>query len=832
MIRYRLDDLGWYQFEQLCQTLMKAHLGIAIEAWGGNADLGRDCYCERPVELVKGTLSEAPLVFQAKFVAEANAAGAKPDAALLRAIRSECERMKKRVQERQIDAIREYILLTNAPVTPTLELAIQGMITDTAPNARVTIQRGTDLCALIDLNPRLRVSYPQLLGVADLIELSEEAVRRAVNKTIVERSAISLELAHELSRVFVTTSIYEKAVRVLGNHNFVVLTGPPEMGKTTIARVLALAAFTIGFEYYECRSPQEFLQVIERNKNDEEKPSRQIFIADDAFGSTEYDPSLASAWARDLEHILHSLDSKHRLIWTSRSAPLALALERLHWEGGRDEFPKPAEVFVSADALTVEEKALILYRHAKAACLDSASKKLIRDNAERIVGDEHFTPERIRRFVKTTLPQLVQSSAGIFGKVGLQSRVAKEIRDPTKRMRTSFNVLSMEQRQLLVSMLDCESGAVKESELDATRARMFSGSKNTDTKLIARELDGHFILTNRTTSDITYSWIHPSWRDLIIEYLATHQIERREFLTNCTLPGIMLALSTAGGQYGERQTPFLSREEDVLALISTLKRVISGANYKTLETLTAAVCQAAPVEERQIEKSQKAMLTDLLRQALAIISANINSDADGVTESVLENTYRLAQLLGAKPSFTAEATWLYYVKELKGSLEKQYFDSVRSDFFDLVHLSKMLKKNDPAFLAQMNYPDGLIELFKEVLKVLDSEMYDTKRDIDNLDQGDASEKCSEFADWEAAIDMLSENAPSNLALEVTRASGRVKSLIDDLNTREEEAQNEEDEQDDDDEMSEVPVPIKPNPKPALPKEPKGPLNIALLFSDL
>jgi len=31
MLRYHLDDLGWYQFEQICQALLKIELGLGIE---------------------------------------------------------------------------------------------------------------------------------------------------------------------------------------------------------------------------------------------------------------------------------------------------------------------------------------------------------------------------------------------------------------------------------------------------------------------------------------------------------------------------------------------------------------------------------------------------------------------------------------------------------------------------------------------------------------------------------------------------------------------------------------------------------------------------------
>ena len=97
MTRYYLDDLGWLQFEQLCQSLLKATLGVSIESWGGSADLGRDAYCPHSVKLHDGTILDGPIVFQAKFVSNANAAGANPGPNLLKAVERECDRITERI---------------------------------------------------------------------------------------------------------------------------------------------------------------------------------------------------------------------------------------------------------------------------------------------------------------------------------------------------------------------------------------------------------------------------------------------------------------------------------------------------------------------------------------------------------------------------------------------------------------------------------------------------------------------------------------------------------------------------------------------------------------
>jgi len=52
MLRYKLDDLGWFQFEWLIQSLLKAELGIGIESWGRHSDRGRDAWCDGQLALM------------------------------------------------------------------------------------------------------------------------------------------------------------------------------------------------------------------------------------------------------------------------------------------------------------------------------------------------------------------------------------------------------------------------------------------------------------------------------------------------------------------------------------------------------------------------------------------------------------------------------------------------------------------------------------------------------------------------------------------------------------------------------------------------------------
>lgn len=382
----RLDDLGFYQFERLVQVLLKSLFSISAESWGGRGDHGIDALCTCDVNQEDSVLQQ-PIIVQVKFVENANAAGAKPWKPLRDAIVKELRQIEDRDDALWTQA-KSYLLVTNAMLSPENRETATELIRKVLPSCAVKVWHGKDIEDFLLNRPKLRQAFPQLLGIADIDSL----LTSIVSNDILQRSNASLALARDELRVFVATKAYYEAISKLHSHKLVVITGPPEMGKTIIARNIGIVQLAAEWLVYDCRHAEDFWKVFQESE-------KQLFIADDAFGSIEFDPSLTKSWVKDFGSIVTKLDDMHWLVWTTRKFQLEQALNEMKKDPTNSNFPDANLVIVDAAQLETDEKIFILYRHSKAALTEKKHKQFIRTNSEQIVENDSFTPLRIKYLV-------------------------------------------------------------------------------------------------------------------------------------------------------------------------------------------------------------------------------------------------------------------------------------------------------------------------------------------------------------------------------------------------------------------------------------------------
>jgi hypothetical protein len=542
-----------------------------------------------------------------------------------------------------------------------------------------------ELSESIGRHPALRLAMPSLLGLTDLAPLIPPRLR--------ERSALDIERAQQLARVFVPTRAHERASAVLARHRFVVLTGPPEMGKTAIAQMVGLAQLTAGWEAHDCVSPEQVWRAFDRDRP-------QVFVADDAFGSTEYRPDAAEYWARELGRILAVLDERHWLIWTSRPAPLKSGLRRVQRERGSERFPAPGEVLVDASELDLAEKTLILFRHVKAQEVTAAARGLVRDAGFTIVEHEHFTPERIRRFVTDRLDELAAATlkAAALGhrRTVILGAVEQELATPTEQMANSFQALEEHHRALLIALLDTPAGLTDERELAITLRRHHPGGLSRPPHELIDRLTDHFL----RISSLGIDWVHPSWRDLVIEQLRSDRGARQRFLRACGPYGAALVLSSDGGVAGERVLPLLIEDADWDAFNDRVGELLRELDDADLSRLLLASGEALDAD---LDASQAAELQSLVSYLLAAAVRSWDQQHKALPGFLLEAWYvSNSRLPESLESPLIGPTWAE-LHPASAAVAGERHELRHSN--EWLELSQTLTRYDPQALEALGFPE-------------------------------------------------------------------------------------------------------------------------------
>ena len=564
-LKYSIGAIGWYNFERLVQTLLKAVIGPGVTSFGGTKDGGRDATYDGAAPFPsEHTQWDGYWVFQAKHV-DLETQGAKGARdALLKAFEKECKTiLARREQQRQAD---NYVLVTDVPLTAGNRAKLGELARDAGVEGNFHVVDGEEVCQFLDVHPQIRRSYPQLLGLADL--------DRIFNREVYQRSEAYVEQWQPRLATFVRTRPYDEALSTLAEHRFVVLDGPPEAGKSTIAAAVAMSHAAEGFEIVDVRSPDDIFQQY--------RPEQaQLFVADDALGSISFDPRLTDRWSRDLAGVKHKLDSKHVLVWTARTYILQEAIDESRLGDTVGGFPAAHEVVVEVDRLTLLEKAQILYNHAKRSPISDASRALIRKRARSIAEHPDFTPERIRQLIEHFLPQTAKHGSPVALSVSWDE-VSEFLRNPGTRWIKAYRKLGESERILLVAMLDF-GGRVARGELRRAyearcRALSHSGLRF-DT--CTRRVEHSFVrVTSTYAGQKLVDFQHPSIRDMLLSHLTDDEVARRKYLQLASPSGLAAVIQglapTAQGQAGNGHHLLVSTEEELRILRHRLSE-LSGA---------------------------------------------------------------------------------------------------------------------------------------------------------------------------------------------------------------------------------------------------------------
>lgn len=402
----------------------------------------------------------------------------------------------------------KYIVATSVDLSVANTESIKGLFGD-------FIKDLNDIYGKKDLN-RLIKEHEEILNNHYKLWLSDFTILKKILGSELEFRSSHFE-EYEFKRrlrIYIKTSIFEEARQALNKNKFIIITGEPGVGKTTLAEMLV-------YEYIanDYKLSYIFDDIKEAEKVLLPDDSKQIIYFDDFLGSNKVEINRAKGSETALRSILRRVRNMENkiIVFTTRSFLLKTAVEE-------SENLRRFNIIANASTFKLEEysfdlKKQLLDNHIEDTEIDEDLKNVLRDIEIQkfIIHHSSYTPRSIE-FITT------KEIVGGKNKEQFKEFIYKTFDYPDEIWIHAYSEQITEDERLLLNTLISfgETATIHELEEAFLNRVQYEIETNNKTKEMhafkkaLSRLEGGFIIIKNSNE---VKFINPSLIDFLVKYL-------------------------------------------------------------------------------------------------------------------------------------------------------------------------------------------------------------------------------------------------------------------------------------------------------------------------